>query len=87
MIKKRQWHVFEGSLLLPFYTNDTNRNNETMNDIQNVGLLNLDDNVWTSFVEYIIIYRFEMMSPLGIHLWWIEQVMGGLVQQRRRRHH
>ena len=60
---------FRGSLLLPFYTNDTNRNNETMNDIQRRAT-ELDDNVWTPLLNNDH-PRFKMMSP-GIHLWWIE---------------
>ena len=59
---------FRGSLLLPFYTNDANRNNETMYDIQ-LRATRLDDNVWTPLLNNNH-PRFEMMSP-GIHLWWI----------------
>ena len=59
---------FRGSLLLPFYTNDANRNNETMNDIQRRAI-GLDDNVWLPLLNTDHA-RFEMVSP-GIHLWWI----------------
>ena len=60
---------FRGSLLLPFYTNDSNRNNETMYDIQRRAT-ELNDNVWRPLLNNDH-PRFEMMSP-GIHLWWIE---------------
>ena len=61
---------FRGSLLMPFYTNDSNRNNETMNDIQNRAT-ELEDNVWMPLLS-IDNPRHVMVSP-GSHLWWVER--------------
>ena len=61
---------FRGSLLLPFYTNDSNRNNETMNDIQNRAI-SLDDDVWRALLSND--HPQFVMVPPGSHLWWIER--------------